>query len=45
MENIKFVKKPIITLEECVKETLADPIVFRKGKNYDLLREGLKALD
>lgn len=45
MDNIKIIENIKVKWGDWAKETLADPIVFRKGKNYDLLREGLKALD
>ena len=32
-------------LKEMFKKTFSDPVIFRKGRNYDLLREGLVALD
>lgn len=32
-------------LWKALNKTFADPVVFRKGKNWDLLREGMKALD
>lgn len=50
MEQVKkqkrdWVKNPPQTLEECLQRTFDDPVIYREGKDYDLLREALDALD